>query len=451
MPKRRILYLPVETKARELLGKTFLAARAAERGWITVLGHQNEVFRAEEVGPGGACVENSIPDYKAPRLKAFRSRGHRIVSLCEENIVYTDGWDYCNRKIGPAAVEQADLVCTAGNWNAAHLREFRPSSGPKVRLTGNPRFDTLMPEYREVYAEPAQRIREEFGRILLVNTNFGISNPFKRGEDRIARIASRGKVADANHAAFMARWRSYKADHMERLKALLAEVAASGAFDRVVIRPHPVENHEVWREWAEPLGMEVRYDGTASVWILAADAVLHTGCTTGIEGILLDRPVASFVFDAGSEFLNCTDAVSVQVSSAGELLARVAEWRAVARADVRAYLAPQRALIQSYIENVERPLAADRILDALDELDLPEHSLAAASAPWGVQWKARELMAEAREALRRVRYGRRRDAQKFPSLALRDMTEPIGRWVATGALGQMPSFTRVARRVWLVA
>jgi hypothetical protein len=38
LDKRRILYLPVETKARELVGKTFLAARAVARGWIVVLG-----------------------------------------------------------------------------------------------------------------------------------------------------------------------------------------------------------------------------------------------------------------------------------------------------------------------------------------------------------------------------------------------------------------------------
>ncbi len=29
--------------------------------------------------------------------------------------------------------------------------------------------------------------------------------------------------------------------------------------------------------------------------MMAADAVLHPGCTTGIEGLLLDRPVFSYV------------------------------------------------------------------------------------------------------------------------------------------------------------
>ena len=50
MTKRRVLYLPIETKARELLGKTFLAARAVERGWIVVMGAHANVH-ANAKGP----------------------------------------------------------------------------------------------------------------------------------------------------------------------------------------------------------------------------------------------------------------------------------------------------------------------------------------------------------------------------------------------------------------
>jgi len=38
MQKRPLLYLTIETKSREQLGKSFLAARAVERGWIVVMG-----------------------------------------------------------------------------------------------------------------------------------------------------------------------------------------------------------------------------------------------------------------------------------------------------------------------------------------------------------------------------------------------------------------------------
>ena len=67
MTKRRLLYLPIETKARELLGKTFLAARAVERGWIVVMGAHADTRKFMLDHPTGVYVETSIPDAKAAR------------------------------------------------------------------------------------------------------------------------------------------------------------------------------------------------------------------------------------------------------------------------------------------------------------------------------------------------------------------------------------------------
>ena len=100
MTKRRLLYLPIETKARELLGKTFLAAKAVERGWIVVMGAHPDTRKFMLEHPAGLYVETSIPDAKAERLERIHSAGHRIANMCEESIVYADGRDYCTRKLG---------------------------------------------------------------------------------------------------------------------------------------------------------------------------------------------------------------------------------------------------------------------------------------------------------------------------------------------------------------
>ena len=66
-------------------------------------------------------------------------------------------------------------------------------------------------------------------------------------------------------------------------------MARTGAFDSIVLRPHPSENYETWQAWASDPGVEIQYQGSANVWMLAADMVLHPGCTTGIEALLLDQ------------------------------------------------------------------------------------------------------------------------------------------------------------------
>lgn len=69
MRKRRVLYMPIETKTREPLGKSFLAARAVERGWIVVMGAQRDTRDFMRGKPAGVYVEMSIPDRKISRLE----------------------------------------------------------------------------------------------------------------------------------------------------------------------------------------------------------------------------------------------------------------------------------------------------------------------------------------------------------------------------------------------
>ena len=137
-----------------------------------------------------------------------------------------------------------------------------------------------------------------------------------------------------------------------------------------MIRPHPVENHDVWREWAKPLNIEVRYEGSANNWMMAADAVVHPGCTTGMEGLLLDRAVFSYVPDADSEFIGEQDRASEWVTNAEELSNGLARVRGLDQQDVRQGFAPQRERLRNSIVNVEPPYAADRILDELEQLDV---------------------------------------------------------------------------------
>ena len=54
--KRRWLFLPIETKVRELDGKLLLAATAAERGWGVILGHKDNLA-AETADMRGIVLE----------------------------------------------------------------------------------------------------------------------------------------------------------------------------------------------------------------------------------------------------------------------------------------------------------------------------------------------------------------------------------------------------------
>ena len=240
----------------------------------------------------------------------------------------------------------------------------------------------------------------------------------------MARLMKGGLGGDESKPAYYRALRDYKIRLMKRLRELLREVANAGIADRIIVRPHPVENHEFnWRAWAAAIpNIEVRYEGNANVWMLAAEAVLHSGCTTGVEGLLLDRPVFSLIPEPDSAFLNQSDAVSQHVESADEFLERFSELSVTDQ--TRGRHSAKREKLGRLVANVEQPFAADRILDQLEELDLSLVSLheagvrSKALSPWTSSHSAQ--LAEGGSRPMQVTP---RQRQKFPGITLDDLFE----------------------------
>ncbi len=261
MVKRRVLYMPIETKARELLGKSFLAARAVERGWIVIMGAQKDMREFMRGRPAGVYVEMSIPDRKIPRLTQIRQEGHRIVNLCEESAFYTSPEDYCARKLGLVRCALDRVLFTPGDRNARDVREHRPESEGKVAVTGNPRFDVLVAGLALHLRRGRQRHQADRGSFILVNSNFARINPYAREQDTVERWLSKGLINEGSEVEFLRNHAEFKRRQMGGLQALLTDLAASSGVEKIVFRPHPGEDREVWRKWAEPLDIEVRHDG----------------------------------------------------------------------------------------------------------------------------------------------------------------------------------------------
>ena len=450
--KHRILYLPIETKSRELLGKLLLASRATERGWVVLLGASNDIrYWISSRRYPGVYVESGLPRKKIKKLRELRQDGFRLVNLCEENIVYVDGRGYCERKASPESLEQIDIYFASGPRNANDMRCYRPEYADKIIESGNPRFDTLFPKMRAVYEPEARQLRNRYGRFLLVNTNFGRANPFKAGQDVVAKLKRWGVVNSKDQVEYLRRQIEYKRHQMNGLQALLENYSVNGQFDRIIIRPHPVENHGVWKSWAEKVkNVEVHYKGNANCWILAAEAVLHTGCTTGIEGVLLDRLVFSYVPEPDCEFFNQADAVSINVSDDNELAQVIEEMKGTSDQEVRHRYTEQRSLLSNYVRNISPPLASDIILDNLEQFDLPGIDI----SNFGYRQKSFvKIVKNIKKAgLYALDGGKtiNRIYQKFPKLAEEDMLAPINMWMETGALTRIPELQRVDERLWAI-
>ena len=192
---RHTLFLPVEIKHRELLGKALLACVAAEAGHTSYIGEQNELFDLLDHLPPGIYLEKVLTRAQARRLRRFRALGLYLAGWDEEGLVYRNAALYLNDRIAPPSFALLDQFFAWGEVQRGDVEAGFPDAATRLTATGNPRFDLLRPEFRALFTEQAEAFQAEHGRYVLVNTTFGRITHVE-GHDYVAKLRL-GELCDA--------------------------------------------------------------------------------------------------------------------------------------------------------------------------------------------------------------------------------------------------------------
>lgn len=373
--------LPIETLNRELLAKALLAGKAVDQGWAVLFGAQSCVCRMMQHCPAGVHLEISIPEHKCQsRLTPLSHSGHRLVCLCEEGFIYHDGDVYCSSKVGESSLRLLDAFFATGQRQAGDLRAFRDFTDSRLVVTGNPRFDLLHWPYRALYSDDVGMIGERTGtRFILFNSNLVAANPHPSYGDLMQMFARTGRLSTDRQRSILEKRIALSRRLLSDYQEILSQLAYSGI--TVVIRPHPSENHEFWSTFAASVGprLKVIHEGSANAWSLAADLVIHTGCTTGVEAFLMQRPVIAYLPEYLSDDTCISNRLGFQAATTEQLVTMahsiMGKTSDQANSQSQRVAAEQRALAMHRVANSEEPFACDRILDALARLGVPRHPL----------------------------------------------------------------------------
>lgn len=424
-----LLIIPMETKVRELHSKLLTACCAVEQGFTVVIGGSVDIRDRAAEWPQGFFLDKSVAPSRGPLFHYYRTLGHRIVAWCEEGLTLNDPEEYVRRKINARAVEQTEAFFAWGDYQAGLVRGAVPGCDSRLHLTGNPRLDLLRTELRALQNDAVAARRKEYGPFVLINTNFSLCN-HRRGEGAfIAMQKQAGKVRTPEHEAFALGWVAHKKNIFDAFMAMVPELRKACPGHRIVIRPHPSENHETWRKLAASLpGVSVVYEGNVAEWILAADFLVHNGCTTGIEAYLLDRPVVAYqpvVSDVHDAQL--PNQLSRRVFSLSELIGACRGILA-GESEPETVLAERRQYAVKYMSGLDGAMAADRIASVLRELASSPRPPVPLMPTWRVV--ATRSFAGLRQAYRARTSGPRRpsdyERQKFPGLEDGELSSALG-------------------------
>ena len=219
---------------------------------------------------------------------------------------------YYSRRLSPVAIKYVSHLFAWGEENADLLRQYPdlPESMP-IYVTGNPRGDLLRPEMCGYFAREAEDLRKAYGDFILINTNFGEVNAFYPSENlflppvKPGEEPTFGPTAVGMSRKFAEGLRDYKQAIFEDFKRLIPALKKAFPNYTIVVRPHPSENHQVYREIASRCELvRVINEGNVIPWLRAAKALVHNGCTTAIEAYLMCVPAVSYQATV-NEYYDC--------------------------------------------------------------------------------------------------------------------------------------------------
>lgn len=292
----RILYVPLENRVRELDARLLLSLVAASANLQVVMGPKALLARNMPHLPHGIYAVKTLNKIDAEDMRFAIKYGHSPIAWDEEGPGQIVPEVYL-KSIDDVAVQRTGRIYAWGEHQAAALSRKYPDAKGKIRALGNPRWDLLRPEFRAFFSPEADAIRAKFGRIILINTNFSSCNSMLT-ESQITSVADETGAFDRNDDADQRMLRNiieFERQNFDDYMSLLPGLSAAFPQHTIIVRPHPTENHQRWKDFVVPFpNIQAVYEGTVIPWLLAADAVIQNSCTTGVEALTLGRVVVSY-------------------------------------------------------------------------------------------------------------------------------------------------------------
>lgn len=369
------LIVPVENQVREFDAKLLLSCLAAERGFPVVLGSRAYIHYIAGTLPRGVYLAKSMRGLSQTMFRLLRALGHDIVAWEEEALVHPPQDTYFTLRLSPGTIDKVSHVFAWGQDNLDLLKNYQHlPDGLPLHVTGNPRGDMLRPELRAYFDPEVLKLQAQYGRFVLINTNYSDVNPFIPDIGLFApgkgSASRRGQAGIGMSEAFASGLHDHKQMLFREFQSMVARLAQTFPDLTIVIRPHPSERFDSYLALANDFDrVHVDASGNIIPWLLAARAMIHNGCTTGVEAYALRRPALAYLPGLNPhydfDFQGLPNRLSHQCLSFEDLADAL---QSVLEGSVGAADGTEReTLVSHYLAARDGALACDRILDVLVE------------------------------------------------------------------------------------
>ena len=291
MKQKKIIYMPLEIFGRELGGAIVLAREAINCNWTVCLGAKQSFFSKLSIfrRSKGVFFLKSIVPGECQIQKKITDQGHRIVSLDIEGLVPTEGAEGVKLRFSRETLNKCDLVFFYGKNYLDRVISIYPEAKEKSFVTGGLTIDEA--KFRaETHRRKIKRPKKTGS--IVVATSCVLSNPLM-GPGHPLRMFkdAYGHNLSSDALKSMEIWRRLDRDVFDFWKLLIPEIANQFRDRKIIVRPHPTEDPDFWREYlSENENIEIDVNDRIYDSIQGADVFLHHNSTSSVYAFLFAIP-----------------------------------------------------------------------------------------------------------------------------------------------------------------
>ncbi len=409
----------MEIKARELEGRMLLALEGAINGFQVIIGNQVHLKLALMRGllPPGIYFDKSLTRGKENELRHVIDYGNIIVSQDEESGLLDQSYDkFLRIRSTPETVDMATSIFCWGWHDYEAWKSFYPAATHKIHVTGSPRIDYWRDDFQPYFQKRIASIQKRFAPFVLISSNFANANSYMTIEDRIVQGKRNGTIKNAEDEHAMIEKINDDINMFNHFVQLTNKLAEDHPDLNFVVRPHPAEKKSGWKKSvSKRSNAHVVFEGGISPWVRASKAILHNGCTSGLEACIAKVPAIAFVpFSSPNnrEIPNkLSTAKCTKQSEVSNLLSLIRN----NDIQFQRNISNKETIIKRRFINLDRSTAAERIIEKLLHINnVPR----APSIQTGFKAKRMGLIMNGWRYMRKLCNAPTKNMNKFPYLKL---------------------------------
>jgi len=321
--KIKNLYIPIEVKDRELISQLLLSFYAiTEKNYRVYIGSKRAIHRviANKKSKGGVYIYKGCHDKHYSKF--IKEKCDAIFLIDQELSPNVENHDTLAKlRIIPDSIPYIDKYFVVNNIVKDSVLKAYPDLKGKVFVTGWPRIEVLSKKYIDIYKEDVDKISKKHGEYILFASDFGyLSEACKenRINQEFRQINSRPDLNPETDYIQKQISESFMRE-LEGAIQFLKELSRIKAVPKLIIRPHPSEDEEIWRRtFGKEENVLIESEGDIMHWILGSKALIHRGSTTAIQAYMAKIPSYYYVSDDTLVRKNISYTISSKVSSVSE-------------------------------------------------------------------------------------------------------------------------------------